>query len=323
MDMRAALREARRVHCRHNYAWVAIPMTYPALFDQFQRTESLSDGICVYDFLGGAIDASFKYDWERYVVPEGQKVKPAYPSLSEWTVDWLACMLAAKLAAERFNVIELGAGYGQWMVTSILAFKALNPNAPAHGMAIEADPTHYAWLITHVERNLGRFRDTRTDLLQAAAGLDGSVEFPVIDEPLKDYGASYTTSFVYEKTVTVGSLSLETIDTRFGETEIDLLHIDIQGAEEDLIRHSGYARVLDKTRTVLFGTHEEELHADVLRSLHDAGFAIKVNWPGNSLISTPYGTLNTNDGAILAVNDRYSDAADAVYDFRELAGAPV
>lgn len=284
------------------------------IFYEFKPKMSVSDGRSIYDFLGTAIDATYKKGWERNIVPAGQAVTPGYPAVSEWTVDWLACLLAARFAGERFTAIELGAGYGQWMVASIYAYKSLHPHAPAHGMALEAEQTHYAWLESHVEKNLGCWRDVKIDAVLAAAGYDGIVNFPVIDAPASNYGAAYLPTASGAAVREVECLSMQTIDQRFDEARVDLLHVDIQGAEADLIKGPGFSEMLKKVRVALFGTHRSEaLHQEVKQEILDAGLELLIEWPRNSELNTPFGRLRTNDGAILAVSpEDWSRASEEI-----------
>lgn len=291
-------------------------MTHPKLFELFEKVESTSDGTAVLDFLGGAIDASYKHTWERNVFPKGTTFTPGYPSLSEWTIDWIATLSAAVTAGPEFRIVELGAGYGQWMVTAILAYRSKHDGF-AHGVAVEADPTHYEWLHKHTQRNLVHLDNVETSLVHAAAGIDGFVEFPVVADPSKDYGAAYARSGSYEKTLKVPCMSLCSLYLTFNNAPVDLVHIDIQGAESDLISHPDFGSTLQNTRMVLFGTHTSvELHEKVKESLIAAGFNIKVDWPRHSTIHTEYGTLNTNDGALFAVRSDIN--IDELVDFKSL-----
>jgi FkbM family methyltransferase len=284
---------------------------HPRIFYEFERKKSVSDGCSVYDFIGSAIEAAYKCGWGKNIAPSGEVIKPGYPQPSEWTVDWIACLLSAKLAGDRFNVIELGAGYGQWMVTSILAYKALNPDCPAHGMAVEAEKTHYEWLQSHVKKNLGSYDDVRTDLLFAAVGYDGVALFPTVAEPAQNYGAAYQSPGSGERMQETECLSMRAIDARFSEATVDLIHVDIQGAEADLIANPGFEEALAKTRFALFGTHRSnDLHHEVKKRLEVAGMHILIEWPRQSVIETPFGSINTNDGAILAANPDLSDRAN-------------
>ncbi len=278
-------------------------MTYPRIFDLFERVECCSDGRSIFDFLGGGIDASYKHDWEKNTLKEGVKFRPSYPPLSEWSVDWIASLIAAKIAGDSFTVVELGAGYGQWMVSAIMAFKSLNPEGQAYGLALEADNIHFDWLGKHVKKNLGPLQGIHTDLLYAAAGVDGIVEFPVLTNPSKEYGASYSVVNSESQMVEVDCFSLPSIYRKLPDNSVDLLHIDIQGAEVDLIKDPAFAETISRTRFIMFGTHRtDDLHRAVRESLENNGFSIKIDWPRNSKIETFFGTVKTNDGALFAVN---------------------
>lgn len=289
------------------------------IFDRFDRVESVSDGLSVFDFLGGAINAAYKQGWEKNVVEQGAKVCPGYPALSEWTVDWVASVVAATTAGNTFKVVELGAGYGQWLVSSIMAYKALNQKGEVFGLAVEADSIHYEWLQNHVESNLGKLNNVQTLLIQAAAGLDGTVEFPVVEDPSKNYGASYSLTELHDRTISVNCLSLSSIYAQLPNPRVDLLHVDIQGAEQDLISHAEFTTTLSQTRYILFGTHRTDaLHEKVKNSLIDAGFEILVEWPRNTIVETSYGPINTNDGALFAVASSFAKEAHLHYDFSQL-----
>lgn len=290
---------------------------HPNLFYNYRPKEVISDGVSVYDFLGGRVNSMFKRGLERSVKPKGTSFLPGYPSPSEWTVDWIACLIAAELAESKFNIIELGAGYGQWTVASILAYKDLNPSSPVSAMAVEADKVHFDWLNQHVSTNLSILSDVNIQLINAAAGFDGSVEFPVIDDPAGNYGAAYLSSPHTNSSLRVDCLSLSRIFRLFNEQKIDLLHVDIQGAELDLLADIDVGAILDRTHVAFFGTHRDEAtHSRVKESLEMAGMKILIEWPRNSLVSTDFGEITTTDGALLAVNQKLFSNA------KTLLGAP-
>ncbi len=296
---------------------------HPAIFETFGRRQVTSDGRSVYDFLGGSIDAEFKQGWSRNVQPRGKSFRPPYPGPSEWTIDWVASLLAARLAGERFGVIELGAGYGHWMVAALMAFKQLNPERPASGLALEAEPTHYHWLERHVATNLGHFDNVDTTLLAMAAGYDGEVEFPVVQDPAGNYGATYGSTRETDFR-TVPCLSLASIYDRMGAVPPDLLHCDIQGAEVDLLAQPGAGDALAKTRVALFGTHRDvEVHLQVVDAVRAAGLHVAVEWPRNVTLETAHGEIRTHDGAVLAIAHTDYPRAVEWIDFQGLRGEVV
>ena len=227
----------------------------PAIFKKYERTAVVGDGRSVFDFLGGAILAEYKAGWTP--LAEGKELTPGYPGANEWYIDWIACLVSAYLAKDAFRVVELGAGYAQWMVSSVQAFKALNPDGKAYGLALEADEVHYGWMLDHVKANFDAFTGVDTDLLHSAAGRDGTVSFPVLAEPSRNYGASVSKGAAVSSGhdyVTVPSESLRSIYARLGENLVDILHIDIQGAEVDLLLEADVTPELHCTKALMIGT---------------------------------------------------------------------
>ncbi|MEM6820970.1 MAG: FkbM family methyltransferase [Verrucomicrobiota bacterium] len=295
----------------------------PELFTSFPRQTIIADGSSVYDFLGGSVKGEYKFGWDKNCPSSGREITPPFPGLNEWTIDWVACLLAAKLAKDCFRVIELGAGYGHWAVASVLAFKSISPKRPASVFAVEADKTHFNWLEENIQTNLGRFHDVSSDLRHAAAGLDGVISFPFLTNPAEDYGASYNNS-QSERFIEVPCYSLSTVFRNIGNERANLLHCDIQGAEADLIAQPGFGGSMKHVDVALFGTHRsDDLHNQVVDTLINCGFRIAVEWPRNSAIETTYGQLQTNDGAVLAIHSDLFGQANRLTEFEHLQGKVV
>lgn len=171
-----------------------------------------------------------------------------------------------------------------------------------------------------MDSNLGRLEGVSVSLHKAAAGFDGEIEFPVVDDPSANYGASYGNP-VAGRSVKIPCLSLESVMRGMDGREVDLLHCDIQGAEEDLVQSPSFRSSLDTTGIVLFGTHRSNsLHERVVRCVRDAGFHIAVVWPRNRLVETAYGRLQTHDGAVLGIRPDLYRTATSLVDFDGLQG---
>src|SRR5262249_3915070 len=92
-------------------------------------------------------------------------VHTSRPAFDEEYIEWLAVTEAVASARGRFVMIELGAGWGRWL---------LNAAAPARRRAdlilqligIEAEPRHYRWLLKHFRRN--GLRPCDHDLIRVA-----------------------------------------------------------------------------------------------------------------------------------------------------------
>ena len=272
---------------------------HPKIFEKFTPVEITTDGKSVYDFLGGKINAAYKHGWQPPVA--GRTFVPGYPGYNEWMVDWIAVLASAYFADETYSVMELGAGYGQWMTSALQAYHQLKPDGACFGLALEADDVHFEWLKQHiVDNELDRF--SRILPVHGAAGRDGTVSFPVLEDPAKNYGAS-SFSGVKSNSITVPSYGLKSIFSLVSEPLVDLLHIDIQGSEQELIVDSGIEEELACVKFILLGTHRNEaLHLNCKRQFESLNFECVIEWPRNSSVSFFGHDIATNDGAILAVN---------------------
>ncbi len=83
---------------------------------------------------------------------------------------------------------------------------------------------------------------------------------------------------------------------------VDLLHIDIQGAEKELLESHRWKRD-PIVKLILLGTHQsDDLHMDSRQHLENAGFEIVLDWAQNSAIAFNGESISTHDGALLACN---------------------
>ena len=124
---------------------------YPRVFEHFNSVEVVADGLSVYDFLGGKINVRYKHGWQPQLA--GKIFTPQLPAFNEWMADWIAVLTSAYFAENEYTVIELGAGYGQWMTAALQAFRQLNPGLRGTGVALEADDVHYQWLKDNIAAN--------------------------------------------------------------------------------------------------------------------------------------------------------------------------
>ncbi|MEM1143390.1 MAG: FkbM family methyltransferase [Pseudomonadota bacterium] len=279
--------------------------TYPRIFDEFDRAVVTTEPGFVYDMLGGRVRASFKKGWVGEAAV--RTTRPNLPAFNEWMVDWVACLLAAELVSGDFAIVEAGAGYGHWMSVAMKARRAAGAAGSITGYALEAEKHHYEWLLQNViDNNLDSIG--KTICKYGAAGADGDVYFPVIDDPTANYGASIVHD-ADQNLLKVPSYSLRSIHQELGTARISLLHVDIQGGEEDFLVKGGDSCPLELCDVVLVGTHvSTDLHESVRGALQTAGFDILIDWPRNSQVDYCGKKIDTNDGALLAVNTSTVDS---------------
>lgn len=247
---------------------VALPRDRPRPALEQPRLE----GEFIIDCLGGRTRRRF-YDFDQVLERQPMKALDVFaPALNEEHYDWIDLFEAARRARGTFTVVELGAGHGRWLVNAAnLARRTGLPLGTLVGC--EAEPTHFAWMQQH-------FRDNGLDpaahrLVRAAVAANaGTLPF-YVGSAASWYGQSVAQNVVRHgrgafanlpgwlrrlagrerpqdlvqevPAVTLASL-LEGIEA------VDLLHVDIQGAEYDVLEAA--MDTLDrKVRLAHIGTH--------------------------------------------------------------------
>lgn len=121
---------------------------------------------------------------------------PSLPSVDEEYLEWAGALEAIAAASGTFTVVELGARWGTWTIRSLVAARRLRPELELHGVLMEPEPHYFAWATEAVRLN----------------GLEGVVQLhnnrstaPLVLEILRSF------------------------------SKVDLLDIDIQGAEGGLV----------------------------------------------------------------------------------------
>jgi FkbM family methyltransferase len=222
---------------------------------------------------------------------------PADPELFEW-VDVLE---AVTHAAGRFTMLELGAGYGRWIVNAASALR-LYSGLPHQLIAVEAEPTHFRWLELHCRDN-----EVDATLVNAAvAARSGAVDFAV-GSPASWYGQAIADgTWDPEGVETVEAVTLSDLLGRVTD-RVDLIHCDIQGAEAEVFEEAAPA-VDASVRRVHIGTHRPETERR-LRDLFGAlGWTKQNDYSVGSSSQTPWGPMTFQDGVQTWLNRRLEAA---------------
>ena len=88
-----------------------------------------------------------------------------------------------------FRMAELGAGWAPWLVRAASAAKQIPEINGIELLGVEADPTHFRWMMDHFIDNEVSL-DVAHLLHGAVASKKGIFRFPKITEPDVDYGSS-------------------------------------------------------------------------------------------------------------------------------------
>jgi len=232
--------------------------------------------------------------------PMDRNVETELPPFDEEYLEWVDILEAILAAEDHFTMLELGAGYGRWTVNAAAALKQ-HRNLPFTFVAVEAEPVHFQWMVQHLADNSVDPSNTR--LIQAAvAAVDGTVGFHMGQSqwggPKQWYGQYIGGSHP------VDALALNTLLQPLGT--VDLIDIDVQGAELDVLQAA--AQALDeKVKKIHIGTHSPDIEAGLLSLFGRLGWECIHSFPLGSSATTEWGIISFQDGVQTWLNPTYSD----------------
>jgi hypothetical protein len=231
----------------------------------------------ITNFLG--VDTDTRYcGWTQEGV-EGEVPIPG--NFHATAVEWAAALRAVDLSQVSFTVMELGAGWGCWMVNTAFAAKRLGRKVLAIG--VEGDEGHVSWIRSHAEMN-GLTRDEVRVDRSVAWGEDGFAVFPRSADSANSYGQEprfYPTELEARQFAAIDPkafdvLQAKTLDTlAAGVDRLDLLHIDIQGGEGPLVGQS-LDFLAAKVAYLVIGTHGRDIEGDLVTTLRSRGWILEI-----------------------------------------------
>lgn len=198
--------------------------------------------------------------------------------------EWEGTLRSVLEAGSRFVAVELGAGWGPWLVAGARAAQ-LRGITDIQLTGVEGASGHYEFLLQH-------FRDNGLDpehhqLLHAVVGAeDGTARFPKLEVPSADWGAeaSYGNDSTSERrpnqaaeefdevrSVSVGTL-LATLPL------VDLLHCDIQGAEGEVLPAANEV-LSHRVHRIVVGTHGRAIEDRLMASFGASGWTLEHESP--------------------------------------------
>jgi FkbM family methyltransferase len=255
------------------------PITQPdeMLIRSFPRYQGPGTPGFVTDFIGMKTRIAYFNHMNAY---DGQVLDFPIPGDVHYSgLEWAGTLRAVRDAVGEMVVVELGAGFGPWLVASVLAGRARGIKQ-FRLVGVEGSRHHYEYMLTH-------FRDNGLDpadytLLHGISGaLDGVAEFPVLDDPRGDWGAVAVTSpgtapAHAARTERLRTYSLGTLLTPF--SRVDLIHIDIQGHEAEVVA-AGRDVLRQKVKRLVIGTHSRTIEQQLFDELGAAGWRLEAEEP--------------------------------------------
>jgi len=254
---------------------------------------------------------------------EAERFSPWRPDCDENYFGWIDVIEAVLAAKGRFVMIELGAGYGRWLLSAVGVLRHLNP-IDYRLIAVEAEPTHFKWLKEHMLAN--EVKPENCELINAAiGGKSGLVQF-YIGNPSGWYGQAIDVNAKQRDRLSLleklRSAALRLISlyypTKVGKIwveviplapllnkhgSIDLIDLDVQGAELEVL-----APAIDSlnatTKRVHIGTHSTEIETGLREVFSRNGWECLHDFPCFSSIMTDYGEIEFQDGLQTWANPR-------------------
>lgn len=211
------------------------------------------------------------------------------PDPGNWHADiaeWAAALRSVDLARGRYRIVELGCGWGCWITNMGVAARSRGLEVDLVGL--EGDAAHLA----NARRTLvlNGFDEGQFRLIHGVAGpRPGKAIFP--DAAGTSWGGEaifYPDARTLARASTdrtVRVLDCATLDELAGGGTIDLLHIDIQGAEADYAAGS-LAQMAATVRRVVIGTHSRAIEGRLMDLFLGAGWRLEMERPA---IAPPVG----------------------------------
>jgi FkbM family methyltransferase len=269
------------------------------LFARFPRWQGTVEPGWVANFLG----VRTRRDYLLHpppLAPGLQHVRTGYPQLGEPFFEWVDLFEAVTQADGTFTMVELGAGYGRWLMNGAAAARQLGLDY--HLIGVEGEPTHFRWLRQHLSDN--GVPDKCVTLYEAAiAPLEGPVDFYVGD-PASWYGqrtvdpAARLNLPVSRGIRQVPGITLATVLAEIDRC--DLVDMDIQGTEADVLEAAVEA-VNAKVKRVHIGTHSGENEERLQVLFRELGWWNRWDLP-RGRNETPFGSVDCEDGVQTWVN---------------------
>jgi len=228
-------------------------------------------------------------------------VETTYPAFGEEYLEWIDVLEAVAEAGPRFTTVELGAGWGRWLINGAAAARQCGVSKLCL-VGVEAEPTRFLWMQQHFADNGIGPRSRR--LVQAAvttrkkrvschigdssAWCGQAIEFHPPRSPFVSPPGLTNRSVMKVPTVTPSGIVWD-LD------EIDLIHADVQGVEADVFESAGAllrARVKKSSHRNAHSENERRLRV-LFASL---GWERVNDYPFGAEADNPRGRIRFHDG---------------------------
>jgi hypothetical protein len=256
------------------------------------------------------------------------------PPLDEEYFEWIDLLESvvdyASMRAHRpYTFMELGAGFGRWLVNAVVALRQIG-DYPFTAVAVEADKQHVTWLTQHaLDNSIPR---DRLSVHQAPITGDGREVYfltgnhaawygqAIIDDAYAEQILQSLHFQIKEKIATEKNRLINRLVNPFAQkylsrvksitlqqilsgtvTPVDLLDMDVQGVEAEVVE-SSIGSLTEKVLRLHIGTHSQAVEERLRRCLRNAGWMCVADYPCLSKVETKFGVVKFGDGVQSWIN---------------------
>ncbi len=292
-------------------------MEHHPVFSRFRQFSGVVPAGYHIDFVGSQISHKFIAGQGFASYPECRTVENySYPMFDEEYFEWIDLLESVVAASKNYTMIELGSGYGRWVVRAALAaqqydpklsctlgrcrgganrvwmdegtFPAQRPEAPSSLPAArrgdESGRARSNFIL------VGRLAARMTLAPDAWYGQSLSKDYEVAESKSagKYKGFKVLRYKSGWRSIRIPGVSLKSILKKFDR--VDLIDLDIEG--EELPSLTAVAAELDaKVKRLHIGTHGKEIEAGLRALLTAHGWECRIDYSLFSTYDTPFGKI--------------------------------
>lgn len=250
-----------------------------ALLDEFHDPAVIPLPGFVRDFVGGRTRTDLL--WNEVRDRDGTVMDLPVPADLFETIEWIGLLKSVAEARARqrreFAAMELGAGWGPWLVNAANAARLVGI-VDFHFCGVEADPGRFEMMQQHFRDN--GLEPAKHDLVLGAVGVTaGTAQWPVIADPQNSGGARPVRDHVASDLAYMRGLPGPTREVKIisfadllrRRVRWDLVHIDIQGWEFEICE-AFPQDLCERVAWLVIGTHSRKIEGDLLLMMFEHGW---------------------------------------------------
>lgn len=298
------------------------------IFSEFRSGDTPLAQDCAVNYLGTILKADYYIPGAKEVIRRQHSVDGLdLPVFDSGYFEWVDVLQSVADAGNSYCVVEMGAGFGRW--TAIAVTAARQRGIPdIRSFSIEAEPTHAQWMRNVFADNA--MSESSHKIIEAAVGPKRSTmpffvvacDTMEVEGPRDWYGQALDTGRdevpkprdgieyagrevkFYSDGAGVIDIPVLTLEDIIGDQSvIDLIDMDIQGAEHDVITTS-IDLLNTRVKRLHIGTHSRDIDGDLIKTLSGAGWELARIFPCLSTQQTAYGPMTFQDGVQSWINPR-------------------